>query len=611
MVKRTELIINKYFQKNEYHFDHDFLGEKSVSLIGFRFLSRGLLRNDRNNNAKSGIIAVKLYLVVFLISITLLFLAGCANQLPPGGGEVDKIPPEIIFSYPENETINFNDNYIELEFSEYVDKRSFKDALFISPALDKQLEISWTGKSVEIVFPEGLKDSLTYVVTIGTDVVDVNSKNRMENAYSFSFATGDKIDRRSIDGKVFGKDVEGTLIFAYKYSDDTTKYLIQKPDYVSQIGKEGSYKLSGLAESTYRVFAVKDQFRDFLYQADQDWIGIPGKDISLLGTDSSFAGLDFWLMKVDTLKPRLLSTVMTDRNHIVVTLSEECDTATYLSENFQIVDSTSNQIFPIEYSYHAKAKREEFVLVNKSELNPENNYYLHAKKMRDLEGNIFENELSSFTVSDKQDTSAPKLLRTNPNRNGSTDFKNPEVQLFFDDAIDNKELLSAFEFSDTSKNKVEFNLTRIDDATFLLKPKMDLKPEKNYEIKIDLNFFKDAAGNKVDSIYTFKFQTITGIEFTGISGKVISAKSNIVLVLQDSKDPKKFYTAVPDKTSFYSFERINAGTYSMWMYSDIDSSKTFDFGYPEPFRKSEEFYVVPDTINLRPRWSVTDYDIVY
>ena len=49
----------------------------------------------------------------------------------------------------------------------------------------------------------------------------------------------------------------------------------------------------------------------------------------------------------------------------------------------------------------------------------------------------------------------------------------------------------------------------------------------------------------------------------------------------------------------------------MWIYSDKDSSGTFDKGYPESFRYSEEFYFVPDTIKLRPRWSVTDYNIVF
>ncbi len=126
------------------------------------------------------------------------------------------------------EQLNYKEDFIEFEFSEYVDKRSFKDALFISPSIDEQLEINWSGKSVKIVFPNGLKENLTYVVTIGTDVVDVNNKNRMASSYSFSFATGDKIDKRTISGKVYGKDIEGTLIFGYKFSDDTTNYLSKK-----------------------------------------------------------------------------------------------------------------------------------------------------------------------------------------------------------------------------------------------------------------------------------------------------------------------------------------------------------------------------------------------
>jgi len=549
-------------------------------------------------------------LSIFLLS-SLLFLMSCANQLPPGGGELDTVPPEIIFSYPENGTTNFKDDYIKFEFSEYVDKRSFKDAVFISPAIDEQLEISWSGTSVEIGFPTGLKDSLTYVVTIGTDVVDVNNKNRMSNSYSFSFATGDKIDKRSIDGSVYGKDAEGTLIFAYKYSDDTTKYLSNKPDYLSQIGKDGTYKLNGLVESVYLVFAVKDEFRDLLYQADKDLIGIPSKEISLTKTDSSYSGLNFILMKVDTVKPRILGTVMTDMNHLVITLSEECDSSTYLADNFKVIDSTSNQIYPVDYLYHSISKNEEFILIYKNQLNSENNYYLLAKELRDLEGNIFENELSGFVISDKPDTTALNLVRTDPNRNGSIDFKNSEILLSFDDAIDNKEINNAIQFTDTSKNKINFNVVFVDDATLSIKPEIDLKPEKNYEIKIDLKYFPDAAGNKVDSIYILKFQTITGVEFTGISGKVTSTKSNVVVVLEDSKDAKKYFTAVPDKTMTYSFERMDAGTYSLWIYSDTDSSKTFDKGYPEPFRYSEEFYVVPDTIKLLPRWGVTDFNIVF
>ena len=612
MVKLTEKVIYKFYQmllrKDESRLERR---EKSVSFSSLRFLRRGLLRNYRTSKSKSSIIAVKLYLLIFLISITFLFLSGCANQLPPGGGEVDKIPPEIIFSYPENETINFKDDFIEFDFSEYVDKRSFKDALFISPALDEQPEINWSGTSVEISFPEGLKDSITYVVTIGTDVVDVNNKNRMSNSYSFSFATGDQIDRRSIAGSVYGKEIEGTLIFAYKFFDDTTKYLNRKPDYISQIGKDGDYKLKGLAESTYRVFAVKDQFRDLLYQADQDWIGMPHKNISLLGNDSSFTGLDFWMMKVDTVQPRLLTTVMTDRNHIVVTLSEECDSASYSKNNFSLIDSTSNTIIPIGYSYQSKSKKEEFVLGLSDSLNAENIYFLRAEMLKDLIGNVFENELTSIAISDKIDTSFAKLYRTNPNKNGSIDFLKPEIEIFFDDVIADRDIRNAIQLTDTSKNKVSFDIMFIDDASFKIKPSKDLKPETVYDVSVDLSKIKDAAGNKVDSIYQLRFQTITGVEFTGISGKLTSTKQNVILVLQNPKDEKKFYTASPDKTSTYSFERITPGTYTLWIYSDSDSTKTFSTGYPEPFQYSEEFKIVADTIIFRPRWSVTDNNIVF
>ena len=58
--------------------------------------------------------------------LVLIFLCNCANQLSPGGGEVDLIPPEIVETYPDSGTVNFSDNRIELTFSEYVDKNSVR-----------------------------------------------------------------------------------------------------------------------------------------------------------------------------------------------------------------------------------------------------------------------------------------------------------------------------------------------------------------------------------------------------------------------------------------------------------------------------------------------------
>ncbi|NNL22387.1 MAG: Ig-like domain-containing protein, partial [Ignavibacteriaceae bacterium] len=105
-------------------------------------------------------------LTVCLLSI---FLIRCANQLPPTGGDVDRIPPEIEEVYPPNGTTNYDEDYFEIEFSEYVDKRSVQDAIFISPYIDGALDFDWTSTTVEVTFPNELRKNITYTVTIGTD----------------------------------------------------------------------------------------------------------------------------------------------------------------------------------------------------------------------------------------------------------------------------------------------------------------------------------------------------------------------------------------------------------------------------------------------------------
>ena len=64
-----------------------------------------------------------------------MLFARCANQQSPGGGEVDTVPPLIKEIFPENGTVNYHEDYFEISFSEYVDKRSVQEAIFISPAL--------------------------------------------------------------------------------------------------------------------------------------------------------------------------------------------------------------------------------------------------------------------------------------------------------------------------------------------------------------------------------------------------------------------------------------------------------------------------------------------
>ena len=539
--------------------------------------------------------------------IILIFLSGCANQVPPGGGEPDRIPPEVVEIYPPDGTINFDDDYMEIEFSEYIDKRSFQDALFISPYIEGGMDFSWTGTTVTVEFNEHLKKDFTYTINIGSDVVDLNNKNRMSDSYTFTFATGNKIDKRMISGKVYAEKPEGILIYAYRLGTANDTLLNGKPDYVSQTGSIGNYELKGLGESIYRIFAVKDEYKDLKYDLDQDMIGVPFQDVSLTGEDTLFIDLNFKLFKADTTAPRLLKGIMTDEKHILVTLTEDIKQDLLTPSNFSLIDSTTDKTLPVQFVFRKYGKPGELVLVPEEKLSIDNSVFLTAGILRDTLNNEYQNDFIHLTVSDRVDTAAINVIASEPPKGSTIDFINPKIKFYLDDGFLKNDIQKKLTFTDTLGNEVPFNIEYEDDATLNISPVKDLKSDKNYIIKLDLNKFVDAAGNKRDSVYKFDFKTISGLDFTGVSGKVgnLENQLNPVLVLE-SFDVKglKYQKRLPDEN--FEFKRIEAGKYFLWCYSDADSNFQYDYGWMQPIKYSEKFSVYSDTLKLKPRWTITD-----
>ena len=549
--------------------------------------------------------------IVYLFGIFFsFFLMSCANQLPPGGGPPDTIPPKIVEAFPKNGTTNFSEDYFELDFSEYVDKRSLKDAIFISPRIEGDLELDWSGESVRIYFPEPLKKNITYNVTIGTDVVDYNNKNRMAEAFTFSFSTGAKIDNGIIEGNVYSEKPSGVMIFAYKVTGDTIDPAKNKADYVSQVGEKGNFKLSGLAFQTYRVFAVQDEYRDFLFQPDQDLIGVPSSDITLNEKDTLFSGMNFSLMKIDTVSPRLFGAVMTDKHHLLVTFSEEIDSASINAKNYSIVDSTTKAELPVMYAYKGRAKAKELFLAIKDSVPSNDQLYLKANDIEDEGKNKTPFDVVSLTVSDRADTSAPQLLKTfPPQRSEAVDFLNTEIIFSFDNEFDVNGLKQKISFNDTTGNKIGFSLKKIDDASFVIKPEQKLKSLETYVIKFNFKDVVDVAGNRIDSLFQYKFKTFNGLNFTGFSGVVsnLDSSKNPVLVLQNKATKDIIYTKRLNVKGDFAFTRVEPGKYKLYCFYDTNNDGKYSPGFPFPFQPSEEIKYHAEEINLPPRWEVTDF----
>ena len=117
---------------------------------------------------------------LLITGILMVLGLSCAVQVPPSGGPPDTIPPQIIASDPAPGTLHFRGSRFTLRFSEYVDRRSVEESIFISPSVGT-LEFDWGSTDVDITFRDSLRPSTTYILTVGTDVIDKRNRNRMES----------------------------------------------------------------------------------------------------------------------------------------------------------------------------------------------------------------------------------------------------------------------------------------------------------------------------------------------------------------------------------------------------------------------------------------------
>ncbi len=219
--------------------------------------------------------------IYLIISVSLVF-ASCANQLPPPGGEDDKIAPKILSVIPSPGTKNFKGDEITIRFDEYVDKRSFIESFSIYPEPPGGTDLSWSGKEVTVKLGGRLMKDRTYVVSLGRDLKDIRGGNALNMPAIFAFSTGSQIDSGKISGTFVSEKFDRAKILLYKI--ETARNIEpskQKADYVIQPQDNGVFAFAFLPEGKYRIFGLLDEDRNSLYARDIEKLSIASDDIIL------------------------------------------------------------------------------------------------------------------------------------------------------------------------------------------------------------------------------------------------------------------------------------------------------------------------------------------
>lgn len=538
----------------------------------------------------------------------------CAGELPPSGGPIDTVPPKIAATYPEQNTVNFSDNKIILEFDKYVEETSVEGSVFVSPSLGL-LEFDWSGKRAEIHFSEKPRPNTTYVVNVGTDVVDTRNRNRMDRAYNLAFSTGGSIDSGSISGRVYDDQPGGVMIFAYhldSLSRRTIDPSVEKPQYLTQTGKEGSFSLTHLSLGVYRLFAVRDEYKNLLYDIGVDQIGICQKDVVVDSNRPSIEKVDFQLTKEDTTRPQLFTATAPNRSHVVLHFSKPLDPKRFDRNAFSIVDTLTGEPLQTRDGFVDLQNLSSIVLVT-SEQKPQIGYRVAVGSVFDTTGNALNSKSNSATFAGVSlpDSSGPRIVTISIGDSARQIPFDARIELCFNDVVKRQDIEKGFSLFDSSGVRVSGVFQWETSAAVGFVPRTELQSRVWYRLRLPLNTVRDLAGNHgKDSVIVRRFETVDKNQFGSLEGEVTDetgSKVQVAIILRarevDERDRRVFEARLLGSGKF-QIPRIAEGSYIVNAFRDDNNNGKYSFGKPFPFQPSELFAFYPDTVKVRARWPV-------
>lgn len=254
-------------------------------------------------------------LLLFLLSFT-----DCARKGTPSGGPRDTIPPVILKSNPENYSIHFSGDEIEIRFDEYIKLKDIGKELIISPPMKYAPIITplSTSKTLKIKLLDTLKPNTTYVFNFGNSITDNNEGNVFEY-YKYVFSTGDYIDSLKLSGRVRDAQMAApeipTTLMLYEMNEAYKDSLVyfEKPMYITNTkDSTGTFEFTNLKDGQYMLLALKEKNNDYTFQPKDDKIGFVSSVVNI-PTDSSYT---LTLFK-ETPNYKLARPSHVGKNHII------------------------------------------------------------------------------------------------------------------------------------------------------------------------------------------------------------------------------------------------------------------------------------------------------
>ena len=566
---------------------------------------------------------------ILLTVLSLMLLVACANKASgPQGGPKDETPPVVLKETPLNGSLNYKNKEIIVEFDEIIQLVSIQDNVLISPPQQKQPEIKSYNRKLTVTFLEDLQDSTTYTIQFGNAIVDNNESNPLKD-YTFSFATGDRIDTLEISGTMINaadlNPISGVLVGIYAEMDDsvfTTKPFMR----IGKTDENGRFSIKNIREGKYRLFGLNDTSRDYMFQAGE----------GLAMTDSVFVPT----VRLEELQDTIWrDSVTIDSihsyigpvyypNNVLLRYFKESKVRQYFVKGerkephvFQLyfgAPATSlPEIKPLEENDWTKK-----LFIQPNATLDTVTYWITDTLVSGIDtltfemtyhktDSLYELYLQTDTVSviyrkprigSKVKKEEPEIVFMNFKTNIANTFElyNP-ITLTMGTPLQSYDTtkIRLQEIIDTIRTTLPLSFEPVDSIGMQFRIPYDWEPEHQYELQVDSTAFVDIYGNH-NNTYTGKFRIRSLDEYSKLVVKLENYHPKAIIQILDTKDA--VVRSLPADPAGAVFEYLTPTDYYLRLFIDENGDGKWTTGDFSKKLQPEEVYYYPSKLTLRANW---------
>ena len=521
---------------------------------------------------------------IFLLLICATFI-NCANRGKPSGGAKDVTPPKIVKSNPENYSVNFKGNEIEITFDEYVKLKELQSQLIISPPMDPAPEItpmSIASKTIRIRINDTLEANTTYAFNFGNSIVDNNEENPFPY-FKYVLSTGDYIDSLSVNGYITDAELrkpdDFVSVMLYEVDSTLTDSVVfrERPKYITNtLDSTTTFTLENLKAGKYMLVAMKDKNQDYKFQPESDKIGFY-KNYITVPTDSVY--------EIKLFKEELDNKVIRPR-----LLSGEKIAFGYQGEYKDLLINVESDV-PNDFDYRITKDPDADTL-----------FYWYKPRLK-VDSLIFK-------VNNKKYTEDFTVKISEQERDTLKITSKPSSTINFND---NLELTGTVPFSkiDTDKItilnadslKVDFS-TKLDSLSNTIEIAFEKPENERFKIQVLPEAFEDFFGDTNDTL-NYNLATKTYADYGNVRVTLQNAVYPMIVQLTDANGEveAELYSTKPEPIDF---RNIESGDYYLRAIFDSNGNGKFDSGNYLKKIQPERVSHFDDKLEVR-----SNFDFIY